>query len=87
MSARVSSLSSRRRIFFIVMARHPKIVMARHPKTVMARRVRATYRGTVLIQVARIHRAMTVLGCRAMTITGHDDKKASLSLSRMRITA
>jgi hypothetical protein len=45
-------------------------VMARSPPIVMARLVRATCRGTTLVQVARTSRAMTVEGDRAMTIGG-----------------
>jgi hypothetical protein len=35
--------------------------MRHHPFIVMARRVRATYRGAVLVEVARTRRAMTIL--------------------------
>jgi len=49
-----------------VMDRISRLVMARISPLVMVRLVRTTSRGTVLVQVARTSRAMTLNG-RAMT--------------------
>ena len=54
------------RISRLVMARISRLVMARISPLVMVRLVRTTSRGTVLVQVARTSRAMTLNG-RAMT--------------------